>query len=231
MKARLDFSIKQVAPRLVAVVALLAAAIALAGCDTFKPHLPEVRYRPTNVYIKSKTLDPQIKRVAVLPLTTSLPTESLLAGVDLLQPLVRAELEKTKRFELLIVSAEQLRQWTGHGSWKVDDQLPADFFDRLHDAGGCDAVFFTELTRYQAYPPLAVGWKLTLVQNTPRDILWSADEVFDAGDTEIANAARHYSTQHVHVEAPLADPESILGSPSRFGQYTLNALLTLLPLR
>ncbi len=232
MIAWLDFLIKRREPTLNATKLMLVAAIVAAGCSTFqKTHLHEVRYRPTNIFYKSKILAPEIKRVAVLPVTASVSSESVLAGIDLLQPLLHAELDKTKRFELLVVSAQQLREWTGRSDWKADEQLPADFFARLHEAADCDAVFFSQLTRYQAYPPLAVGWKLTLVQSTGHDILWAADEVFDAGDTEIANAARQYSTQHIHVEAPLSDPESILGSPSRFGQYSLHALLSLLPSR
>ena len=213
-------------------MAFLGVAVSLAaGCHTHKLDLHPQRYKPTNLYYKSKVLDPKIKRVAVLPLATSLSSESLQAGIDMLQPLVYAELDKTKRFELMIVSAQQMREWTGRAAWKSDDQLPANFFDKLREMADCDAIFFTELTRYQAYPPLAVGWKLALVQTTPHEILWAADEVFDAGDEEVANAARQYSAQHIHVEAPLSDPESILGSPSRFGQYSLHALLTLLPLR
>jgi len=60
-------------------------------------------------------------------------------------------------------------------------------------------------------------------------ILWSADEVFDAGDVGVANAARAYYSQHLRNEAPLSDSSTVLGSPSRFGQYTLNALFATLP--
>jgi hypothetical protein len=100
------------------------------------------------------------------------------------------------------------------------------------------------LIRYQPYEPLAVGWKFNLVEEpeTPNDstlsskepayrILWSADEVFDAGDVEVANAARAYYAQHLRDEAPVSDSSIVLGSPTRFGQYTLNALFTTLPRR
>jgi hypothetical protein len=47
----------------------------------------------------------------------------------------------------------------------------------------------------------------------------------------VANAARFYSNQHVHIEGPADDPSVILGSPSRFGQYSISAILATLPER
>ena len=213
--------------------ALLAAWLA-AGCAgrPIEPaHVADIRYRPSNVYLKSKILDRSIKRVAILPITTVSVTETFQAGAQMLEQYLGPELEKTKRFDLVIVHPEELRQWTGQEAWRADETLPQDFFNRLRAGCGCDAVFFAQLTRYHPYQPVAVGWKLCLVQAAGGQILWQADEVFDAGDAVVANAARHYSGQHVHIEGPLDDPAAILGSPSRFGQYSLSALLATLPER
>jgi hypothetical protein len=213
----------------------ILSSLFAAGCvshSTFEvTHVADIRYKPSNVYLKSKILDPQIKRVAVLPIATVSSTETLIAGVQLLQPLLGAELQKTKRFDLVIISPDQLRQWTGQISWRDDEVLPPDFFSRLRDACGCDAVFFTQLTRYFPYQPVAVGWKFSLIQVKERQIIWKADELLDAGDAIVANAARSYSNQHVHIEGPAEDPSAILGSPSRFGQYSLSAILATLPER
>jgi hypothetical protein len=92
-------------------------------------------------------------------------------------------------------------------------------------------VFFAQLIRYHPYQPVAVGWKLALCQPGESKPVWAADEVFDAGDAEVANAARQYSGRQVYIEGPLDDPAAILGSPSRFGQYSLSALLATLPQR
>ncbi|HZM03812.1 MAG TPA: hypothetical protein VFC44_12440 [Candidatus Saccharimonadales bacterium] len=225
----------------------LAAAIVLCtGCHVL-PALPPVvqdmgpRYRPTNIYRQSPLLPPQLRRVALLPLTTTESTAFLQAGVETLTPVVYAELEKCKRFEIIAVSPDQLRQLTGKPGWRTDEPLPPDFFSRLSDATGCDAVLFCQLTRYQPYQPLAMGWKFALVANPPpgpapagnlKDtILWSADEVVDAGEPGVANAARDYYAQHLHNETPSADVSTILSSPVRFGQYTLAALLETLPYR
>ena len=179
---------------------------------------------------------------SALPYCRSVTPDStafLKAGVETLGPLLYAELEKCKRFEVIPVSPEQLRQWTGRTGWRTDEPLPADFFGRVGDATGCDAILFCQLTRYQPYQPLAVGWKFSLVANPPpgplsvqemKDkILWSADEVLDAGEPGVSNAARDYYGQHLRNEAPSADASTILSSPARFGQYTLAALLETLP--
>jgi hypothetical protein len=215
------------------------------GCHL--PPMPNVvqdmgpRYHPTNIYRQSAMLSPQLKRVALLPLTTPDSTAFLQAGVETLSPVLYAELEKCKRFEVIVVSPDQLRQWTGKTGWKADEPLPPDFFTRLSDATGCNAVLFCQLTRYQPYQPLAMGWKLSLIQNPPTKtasgaemkdkILWSADEVVDAGEPGVANSARDYYSQHLRNEAPSADAATILSSPTEFGQYTLAALLETLPMR
>ena len=61
--------------------------------------------------------------------------------------------------------------------------------------------------------------------------LWSVDEVVDAGDTKIAKAARTYYSQHVHNEQAVSDASTILRSPTLFGQFSLSALFSTLPLR
>ena len=210
----------------------LGAACLLCACEMPKVHSPlEARYKPTNIYLKGPAMDPAVRRVAILPMTSLQPTEAFQAGVDSLQPLLHAELEKAKRFELIMVTPEQLQIWTGQRVWRAEEQLPPDFFDRIREETGCQAVFFDQLTRYQPYQPVAVGWKMTLVFNKEHQIYWAADEVFDAGDDGVANAARKYESDHIVTQSPLPDPNAILSSPSRFGQYTLHALLTTLPIR
>jgi len=81
----------------------------LCACDTPKIKLTQApRYKPSNVYCKGLAMDPEVKRVAVLPMTTLQPTEAFQAGVDSLQPLLHSELAKAKRFEMIVVTPEQL---------------------------------------------------------------------------------------------------------------------------
>src|SRR5580658_3047032 len=93
----------------------IAAALVLSGCEMIPVvHTPlEARYKPSNIYTDSPTLTPEIKRVAVLPMTVLQATEAFQAGLDSLQPLLGTELDKAKRFELIIVTPEELHRWTG----------------------------------------------------------------------------------------------------------------------
>lgn len=222
--------------------ALAVAAFLFAGCSTL-PHPVLAKYQPTNIYRNVEILPPNIKRVVVLPLAVLDSTTLLNVGAEALQSSVYTELEKTKKFEVIAVSSEQLRQLTGRDAWKSGERLPADFFPRLRQEFGNDAVLFGELTSYQPYPPITIGWKLTLVTSSKwrsfapesatesPEILWSADEVFNAGNPEVANAAEAFSERNHRNEAPIADSSSIFSSPVRFGQYNLNALFETLPAR
>jgi hypothetical protein len=216
------------------------AVIMLAGCTAVRESLllppPEVPtyYHPSNVYIYSLSLPASLRRVALLPLTMASAVASQEAGVEALEPLLQPELEKTKRFEVVSVSGDQLRQLTGQPAWRADEPLPLDFFDRLQKATGCDAVMFCQVTRYQPYQPLAVGWKLNLASKTAAtnaqpQILWSVDEVLDAGESQVANAARTYYSQHVHDEQSQSDSGTILRSPSMFGRFSLSVMFGTLP--
>ena len=221
----------------VRAVCALLAAMALGGCETM-PQIPGFskvvetpEYRPTNIHRKSDVLPLEIKRVAILPISELTEDVSLGAGADALAPVLQAELEKTKRFEIVAVSPEEMERLTGQAKWRPDEPLPHDFLEQLHTRTGCDAVLFCELTRYNAYPPLIVGWKMSLVQGAGPEILWSVDEVFDAGNPEVASGAKAYYTQHIRIEAPLQESETIMRAPTLFGQYTLSAVFGTLPHR
>ena len=141
------------------------AAFFLIGCAKIPRSLDEVgpRYKPSNIYHIADFLPPELRRVAVLPLTTPNSKAVLSAGVDTLETTVYAELEKTGRFEVIPVSREQLREWTGQASWKADEALPRDILQRMREGTGCDGVLFCQLSRYPPYEPMAIGWKFELV--------------------------------------------------------------------
>jgi hypothetical protein len=213
------------------LIALLGAFV-LSGCETAKPVtdlIPVSHYRPTNIYLRSDWTNSLVKRVAVLPLTIVKGPAELETGAHALEPLLHAELEKGKHFELYLVTAQQLREWTGQSSWRAEDPLPKEFFTHLHERTACDGVLFSELTRYQPYEPVAVGWKFTLLEIADRQIYWSADEVFDGGDPHVSSAARAYYSQHVGGQVTATDSSIIAASPGLFGQYSLAALISTIP--
>ena len=212
--------------------AAAAIAVLLAGCSLM-PH--SVRrayttpYKPVNVSRLQATLPESIRRVALLPVPRSRADANQVAGVDSLEPLFLIELDKRHAFEVIPVSPERLHALAGGGAWGADDRLPADFFERLRQATGCDAVMFVSLTAFQAYPPLQVGWKARLVDCQQRLTWWAVDEVFDAGSDAVAAAAIAFANSELNPPDAAADGAAALRSPRRFGQYTASAIVGTLP--
>jgi hypothetical protein len=203
-----------------------------------------------NVFAVSPFLPQDLKRVVVLPLAREESRVDLTSGSEMLDPILQAELVKTKKFEVIPAGTEILRSLTGRSGWTGSEILPADFFGSLQRAYGCDAVLFCQLTTFRAYAPLAVGWRLKLVDARTQKILWAADEVFDAGEPAVAKGAEQFQKQqqNVHGEtksllktllnyadrqppSALEDQWAILNSPRYFGQYSAVKLLQTLPER
>ncbi len=212
---------------------LFATLVLFAGCKM--PRLTDTvigpSYTPQNIHRFSESLTSEIRRVAVLPVTGDLTQQQIGAGRDLLNRILPEELGKTRKFELIPVTPETLRQWTGRTSWTAEERLPADFFKRLRDELGCEAVLFSRVTQFHAYPPMAVGLQLKLVDAQFAEPLWAADEVIDAADPTVVNGARRYQQAQDQMPAALADSRSILNSPRRFSHYAASTLLATLPER
>ena len=206
-------------------------SILCSGCATspFLTDLNTSSYPPSNFYREEGTLPVHIKRVAVLPLTTLTDEPSMDFGRDSLWPVLLNELGRARQFELVTVPPEELRLLTGRSGWSGEEKLPINFFDSLKEKLGVDAVLFSRLTQYRAYEPLAVGWRIKLLDAGEPRILWAVDEVFDARVAEVAAAARRYAQAHPDVVPSLHDSQSVLLSPHRFGQYTASAVVGTMP--
>jgi hypothetical protein len=183
------------------------------------------------VFQDGPVLPAHIRRVAVLPLTV-LPKGAVAeSGQATLAPLVEAELIRAARFEVTAVAAESLGRWTGRNLWAGEEALPPDFFERVRAETGCDAVLFSLLTEYEPYPPLAIGWRIKLVDCHFSKIVWSVDETFNAGAPEVINGARRYSQSNLRQTPVGADSMNILRFPRGFGHYTLSTIFETLPAR
>ena len=221
-------------------------------------YLPEVFADNTglpsaNVYVSSKVLPAGIKRVLVLPLACEKMDANygnLSEGCRTLDPVLQSELTKSGRFEVVVATPEALRSCTGQLSWNGSETLPADFFNSLRNVYGCDAVLFCDLSTFRPNAPLAIGWRLKLADAGTGKILWAADEIFDAGNLDVAQDAERFekSRQPHHnfmynaysflawcVDTPtrsaLDDQWKILHSPQVFAEYSLENLLATLPQR
>lgn len=204
----------------------------LNGCSTKPLTNPIVgpNYAVSNVFRQDSTLPVHIRRVAVLPLSYKEATVAFVAGQQSLEPVLQSELIKAGRFESVFIKPEQLKQWTGRERFDAYENLPSELFKLLADKTGSEAVLFVALSEYKAYPPIAIGWRMTLAANNS-DILWSVEEIFDASDRAVSNSARRFDRDHIRNSPVLEDSRSILLSPTRFGQYTLQAVLDTLPNR
>jgi hypothetical protein len=128
-------------------------------------------------------------------------------------------------------SSEELRRLTGRAEWTGEETLPAGLLGSLKKEYGCDAVLFCQLTGFQAYPPLAIGWRLKLVDVRQKKTIWAGDEHFDAGRPAVMAAARRYQQrQQRQLGGDTADWLAAT-SPQWFGQYSLASLFNTLPAR
>jgi len=210
-----------------AVAALLVAWGFFTGCAT-PAHQAGVTsgYQPENISSVSSELI-NVQRVAVLPLACEEARADLPEGRDALNPVLLSELLKTKKFEVVAINRETLRGRMGRADWTGAEVLPAEFFESLRRVHGCDAVLFCQLTAFRAYAPIAIGWRMKLVDTRTGQIVWAVDEVFDAGQPAVLRAARRYELAQLRV--PKSDDWGIKNSPRQFGQYAAAEVLARLP--
>jgi hypothetical protein len=216
------------------IATLLVAVLGLfTGCKLTR--LDEMvagpGYTPKNVYQSLRQLPVHVRRVAVLPMTCGGDRYEVDAGRELLEPVVTDELGRTRKFELVRVPPEKLRALTGRQTWNAEEALPTGLLRLLRDEMECDAVLFTKLTQFRAYPPLAVGLSFKLVEVDKAEYVWAVDEVFDANEPGVVNDARRFQQTRERLPAALADSRSILHSPSGFGRYAANTVFRTLPAR
>jgi hypothetical protein len=217
-------------PLLVAFAAALLA-MAAGGCakrSMFAQALTP-SYEPSNVFREDAVLPEQIRRVALLPVTVASDDGDMAFGRGTLEPIVFAEIARVRRFEVVSVTSEELRLLTGRTAWAPEEKLPIEFFEKIRDKFGVDAVLFTQLTQYRPYEPLLIGWRMKLIDADEPHILWAVDEVFDARVPTVAAAASRHLEGNPDTGASLSDSRSVLQSPRRFGRYTAHAVVQTMP--
>jgi hypothetical protein len=207
---------------------LLVGLVLLSGCALHRHAQVSLAaaYRPQNVFVWKSAPLRQIRRVALLPMACDENTPGMTEGREALEPILRDELTKTRKFELTTVSPEILRTRTGQGAWSCEEALPSDLFSWLGESCGCDAVLFARLTVFHGYTPLAIGWRMRLVDVHTRATLWASDEILDAGQPAVRAGARQYQAQKC---SPAADEWTMANCPRQFGQYAAARSLASLP--
>jgi hypothetical protein len=203
-----------------------------------------------NIFVAAPVLPTHVKRIILLPLAHDNSQVDLASGCEMLTPVLQAELIKTKRFEVISADVKTIQATTGQPTWTGAEALPPDFFGSLQRVYGCDAVLFCQLTTFHAYVPLAIGWRMKLVDVATQKIIWSADVVFDASEPAVSKSAQEFEKQQRGTAekpqnifnrivawlnrepAPATDePWTVLNSPRYFGQFSAMKLLQTLPER
>lgn len=210
---------------------LVALSTAMSGCQSAPLHLGLLQrsYRPDNIFVYPPKLSPSFQRVAVLPIAAEMSGNDLPEGCAALNPVLWDQLVKTRKFEVVVVDPARLRAAAGQSSWTGTESLPPDFLAFLRREYGCDGVLFAELTAYRAYAPLAVGWRLKLVDTRSGQIVWAADEVFDARQSSVAHGVQRFTEPGLSVPFWHEDNWLAVNSPSQFGRYSAATLLNTLP--
>jgi hypothetical protein len=220
--------IGRILPSLTLLVITIVPALLHTGCqsveDAFSPAIIGPFHAPANFHLAGRKLPDAIRRVAVLPTTSAPGNAAAKAGLETVEPLLLDEFPKAAHFEIVRITREKLEALTGKPQLRADEKLPPDLLEKLREESGCQAVLFSELTVYRAYPPLGVGWKLALFSLEDGQALWNLDELFDAGVPAIANSARRHLLQHQATASPLLREGPILNSPASFTRYTVAAM-------
>jgi hypothetical protein len=184
-----------------------------------------------NVFQAAPNLPAGLRRVAVLPIAWEGAQSDLSEGCEMFTPILSAELVNSRKFEVISVMPEDLRRRTGRLSWTGAEILPADFLDSMQRVYGCDAVLFCQLSTFRAYAPLAVGWRMKLVDVRTGQILWAVDNVFDAEDGVTLNEARRENSGGPWFLRDQSGDWKLANSPRQFGRFALCQTLSTLPKR
>jgi hypothetical protein len=210
----------------------LLALLILAGC-TSRPTLTDPLasqpfYQPRN-HAGDAVLPITLRRVVLLPVCTDgiAPPETAVT----LDRALLAALERQARFEVVTLSREDSRLWFGAAEYSSASALPPGYLGRIAAKFAADAVLFVDLTVYQPYRPLAVGFRAKLATTTEVRIVWTFDEVISAGDPGVANRARRQYLQADRASAPVDLSPTVLQSPGRFAAFAAEAMFQTLPPR
>jgi hypothetical protein len=210
---------------------LLALLALFAGCSELPKPDPLKSgpfFTPANVKATGP-LPAEVKRVVVLPCWGGPTlTEETLGRID---EAAQTEVTKTNRFETVAVSRDALYRLAGKRALSSVDNLPAHLLEKLLKDYGADAVLFTDVTSFSAYPPLTLGLRVKLARLSNGDILWAADNVFSAAEAAVANSARKFAREMGTDRGPTDLSHTILQNPSRFAAYASAATFATLPPR
>lgn len=209
---------------------IAALSLLLAGCQSARigdPARVGPFFSPTN-YSADAQLPATLRRVVLLPVAGGSIAQA--ESTATLVPLLAAELQKQKRFEVVPLTREESLTRFRLEELSSTAAMPANLMAQLRRDYAADGVIFVDLTVYKPYRPLAIGLRAKLV-STEGDarVLWAFDEVFSATDPKVANSARRHFAEADRHGVPADFTHAVLQSPARFASYAAAEMFATLP--
>jgi hypothetical protein len=208
---------------------LLVIHLGFIGCQKMEkiptPFQEENTPLPANFYLEKDSIQP-IRRVVMIPVHA--PQISLNAQTEL-DLAFQNKINATQLFEVVFLPRENLSRRFGIRSFDSAAPLPDTLFSYIQESVNADAVCFFDITAYHPFRPIRIGIRAKLIDLKSKKTLWAFDDIFDAGNTEVAASAVRYERKRLANKRPTGHPDSILISPSRFTVFALDSALLTLP--
>lgn len=201
------------------------------GCTSTRPEravedftIPTT-YRPQNIFSVER-MSADINRVALLPIHHA---NAARGDEDTIAAVVASELRRSGRFEVVVISHDELNRLLGVDALSIQERLPAPLLAYLQEHHGVNGLMQMDITEWRPYRPMVIGLKARLLDLDNREVIWAADERFDAGEARLTRALRSYSLHHLRQEFPARDTEAVLRTPARFLGFASHSLFNTLP--
>lgn len=213
--------------------ALIALLTLWSGCNNVPALIEDVAldkapaYTPANFRGDARLPD-DVQRVAVLPIHggTAAPVDSAAA----LDAVLLKALQQQTRFEVVMVSREECRRLFGAADFSSVSALPHGFMETIGTRYAVDAVLFTDITTFNAYRPMSLGFRSKLAGVRDVRLVWAFDEVFSADDPKMRNSVRQFYKSGDR-SSPSSPVPTALQSPLRFGAVAADLMFRTLPPR
>lgn len=216
-----------------AVIRWLAAGLLLlaTGCESFRNELSDQNrtfFQPEN-FNGDKQLPANLRRVLVLPVCGGKVAE--VEAALALDSVLLGALQKKARFEVVAVPREEIQRRFHQPEFSSAAVLPRGFLEELGRAYGAEAVLFVDLTQYQPYPPLSVGFRAKLATIQDVRLIWTFDQSFSSADPAVINSIQRAGRQEGAPRSPVDMTVGTFQSPRRFAAYAADAMFDTLPPR
>ena len=208
--------------------AALLSIIFITGCASV--HRVNSEYDMTfgkkrvtsNVY-QTASIQGDLNRVALLPFYKGNYDH---LSFDQLEENFRLELIDKRLFEVVTIGPETMKEMFPDARYSSVEYLPADLLTKLNARYDIDGLMLVDVSYFNAYQPVGLGVRAKLLNGNTGELIWAADEVFDASDPRVSNSARKFYKTESIIQYPLHNTQTALHSPNRFSKYVAHSIFS-----